>query len=100
MEATGQPRPQRDEEHRADARRHDAIDRERREGEARAEREPDHGEPARRTADVAGDPALRERQDRQVAEGDEGAAEGRHRSIVGRSDGRVVAGTARWLIGR
>ena len=85
-------RPQRDEEHRADARRHDAVGRERREGEARAEREPDHGEPARRTAEVAGDPAPRKRQDRQVAEGDERAAE---RASWIRSPDAAVAGWSR-----
>ena len=86
VQASGQRRPQRDQQHGADARRHDAVDRERREGQTRAEREPDHGEPAGRPAEVAGDAAPRERQDRQVAEGDQRASEGVH----GRADGRRV----------
>jgi hypothetical protein len=87
VQASGQNRPQRDQQHGADAGRHDAVDRERREGQTPAERHTDHREPAGRPAEVAGNAAPRERQDRQVAEGDQRASEGVH----GRGTARVVA---------
>jgi len=100
VETAGQSGPERDQEHGADSRGHDTVDRQRREGKAHADPEPDDGEPAGRATEVAGDPAPREWQDCQIAEGDESVPQDAHGSIVGKNGGRVVAGTARWSIRR
>ena len=97
VKASGERGPERDQEHGPDLGRHDPVRRERREGEACADREPDHREPAGRAPEIAGIPAPRERQDREVAESDEGTAEDAHAPPTTGSDGRVVASTARLL---
>ena len=73
VKASGERGPERDQEHGPDLGRHDPVRRERREGEACRARARPPGT-SRPRAEIAGIPAW-ERQDREVAEGDEGTAE-------------------------